>query len=212
MNVKFDKLSVVIIVSLFILPGAVSMVFTPGTRGYNQPMVAYAADGEDSSSTSKAVTPSTTKLSGWQSFRSDKYGFEFRYPPDGKVQTYSSKEQKIVKVDMPVPSDTLLQEKFLVVKVRKDFERCTSSFFKTESRKAVYINDQKFLKEKFKEGATGDIYSHTVYSTKRKKRCFNLDFVLHSTNPEVYESAPPDFDSKERIVFSKIASTFKLTD
>lgn len=66
--------------------------------------------------------------------------------------------------------------------------------------------------EKFKEGATGDIYAHTIYSTKWKQRCFILDFVLHSTNPEVYESPPPGFDRKERIVFSKIASTFKLTD
>ena len=210
MTIRLEKLSALIIVFFFVLSGVVSMVSTPVTRGYNQPIIAHAADGETSSSTAKAVTTSSTDLSEWQSFRSDKYGFEFRYPPDGKVQTYSSTEQKIVKVDMAVPSDTLLQEKFLVIKVRKDIERCTSSFSRAESRKTVYINDQKYFKEKFKEGATGDIYTHTIYSKKKKNRCFMLDFVLHSANPEVYKSPPPDFDQDEAAVFEKIVSTFKF--
>lgn len=210
MTTKLKKLSVLVMVFFFVLSGVVSMVSTPITREYHQPTVAHAADGENSSSTARAVTTSTTEISEWQNFRCDKYGFEFRYPPDEKVQTYSSTQQKIVKMDMTVPPDTLLQEKFLVVKIRKDFERCASSFSGAESRKVVYINDRKYFKEEFKEGATGDIYSHTVYSTKRKKSCFSLDFVLHSTNPEVYGSPPPDFGRSESEVFLKILSTFRF--
>ncbi|MFW6190792.1 MAG: hypothetical protein ACOC49_04005 [Candidatus Bipolaricaulota bacterium] len=208
---KLKKSSVFILAFLLYIAGAVPVVVhvSSGARNH-QPITAYAVDGDSRPSTPKAETSSSDKLSEWKTFRSEEEGFEFSYPPAGKVQTYSSKERKIVKVNLPVPSGSLLQEKLLLIKVKKDFERYVNGLSDPESHKTVYINGRKFVKEKFEEGATGDIYEHTVYSTKQGNRFFVLDFVLHSTNPEIYESPPPDFDRSEADVFRKILGTFRF--
>ncbi|MBS3792587.1 hypothetical protein KGY77_08100, partial [Candidatus Bipolaricaulota bacterium] len=67
----------------------------------------------------KKLSFPTKELSEWKTFRSEEHGFEFRYPPAGQVDTYSAKEGKKVRVDLLITGETLLQEKFFLVKVEK---------------------------------------------------------------------------------------------
>ena len=159
----------------------------------------------------KTIRFPTDELSGWKTFRSEEYGFEFMYPPDGQVQTYSDTKQKKVRVDLPVTGETLLRGKFFLVKVGKVSEGVPATPTGVESGKEVFIQNREFVKKEFEEGAAGHIYEHVIYSTIEGDRRYILDFVLHSVNPGVLDSPPPDFDWKETIVFTKIASTFKLT-
>ena len=159
----------------------------------------------------RKVSYPASELTDWKTFRSEEHGFEFMYPPNGGVQTYDNTENKKVRVDLPVAEETLLREKFLLVNVEKVSEKNTYAPPGEESGKLVFINGRKFSKKEFEEGAAGHLYEHTIYSTVAGDSRFVLDFVLHSVNPGVFESPPPGFDWRERIVFSKIASTFKLT-
>ncbi len=158
----------------------------------------------------KASYPASD-LTDWKTFRSEDRGFEFRYPPAGQVRTYSETLEKEVRVDLPVTGGTILQEKFFLVRVEKGAEAPTHAPSSKEPGKEVLINDREFTKKEFEEGAAGHLYEHTIYSTIEGGSRFVLDFVLHSVNPGVFESSPPSFDWRERIVFSKIASTFELT-
>jgi len=157
----------------------------------------------------RKVSYPASELTEWKTFRNEEHGFEFMYPPDGGVQTHYDKESKKVRVDLPVAEGTL-REKFLLVNVEKVSEENTHAHPGEESGKLVFINGRKFSKKEFEEGAVGHLYEHAIFSTVEGDTRFVLDFVLHSVNPGVFESPPPGFDWRERIVFSKIASTFKL--
>lgn len=67
----------------------------------------------------KTISFPSDELSGWKTFRSEEYGLEFMYPPDGQVQTYSAPKQNKVRVDLPVTGETLLRGKFFLIKVGK---------------------------------------------------------------------------------------------
>ncbi|MCF7890066.1 hypothetical protein K9M78_02495 [Candidatus Bipolaricaulota bacterium] len=159
----------------------------------------------------KASFPAA-ELSEWKTFRSEAHGFGFKYPPAGRVQTYSDTHQRKVRVDLPVTGETLLQEKFFLVKVEKVSERNPDTTPGEEPGKEVSINDRTFDKKEFEEGAAGHLYEHTIYSTVEGNSRFVLDFVLHSINPGVFDSPPPDFDRSQANVFSGIASTFRFLD
>jgi len=160
----------------------------------------------------RKVSYPASELTDWKTFRSEEHGFEFMYPPNGQVGTYDDTESKKVRVDLPVTGETLLQEKFLLVNVEKVSEENTHAPPGEESGKLVFINGRKYSKKEFDEGAAGHLYGHTIYSTVAGDSRFVLNFVLHSVNPGVFESPPPSFGWKERIIFSKIASTFRLLD
>ncbi|MBS3737332.1 hypothetical protein KGY72_09220 [Candidatus Bipolaricaulota bacterium] len=133
------------------------------------------------------------------------------YPPDGQVDIYSATKQKRVRVALPVTGETLLRDKFFLIKVGEVSEEPPGVPSEEESGKEVFINDREFVKEDFEEGAAGHFYEYVIYSTVEGDRRYTMDFVLHSVNPGVFDSPPPGFDWRETLVFSKIASTFKLT-
>ncbi len=115
-----------------------------------------------------------------------------------------------MKVDLPINRGTLLEEKFFLIKELKASEDRFSILAGKEPGETVFIDGHKFTKREVTEGAAGHIYEHTIYSTRRGDRWLVLDFVLHSVNPGVYESPPPDFDRSEANVFEKILSTFRF--
>lgn len=158
----------------------------------------------------KTISFPSDELSGWKTFRSEEYGFEFMYPPDGQVQTYSDPKPKKVRMNLPVTGETILQEKFFLIKVEKVSKAPPVAPLGEELGKEVFINDREFSKKEFEEGAAGHLYEHTIYSTVEGDHRYTLDFVLHSLNPGVFDSPPPGFDWRETIIFSKIASTFRF--
>ena len=169
-----------------------------------------AEDVQSPPSTPKAKKFPSADLSGWVIYRSEEDGFQFQYPPGGDLQTYSETADKQLRLDLPVTGETLLTEKFLLVKVRQASGQKPGSLSGKSTGEVVVINGRKFVKKHVSEGAAGHIYDHVIYSTREEDRRYILDFVPHSVNPGVFDNPPPDFDREESRVFIGIISTFRV--
>ncbi|MFW6111890.1 MAG: hypothetical protein ACOC7Z_02595 [Candidatus Bipolaricaulota bacterium] len=210
MRAKRSRFSIFIPVLVLVMVGINPIILT--INPISSPSVPLFAEKIKCPSCSlKTLSFPSTELSGWKTFRSEEYGFEFMYPPDGQVDTYSATKQKKVRIDLPVTRGTLLREKFFLIKVGKVSEEPPGVPSEEDPGEEVFINDREFVKKEFEEGAAGHLYEHVIYSTVEGDRRYTLDFVLHSVNPGVFNSPPPGFDWRETIVFTKIASTFRLT-
>ena len=212
MTVRVSGLCVLFLTALLIVGGGLFPHFgTPGKPLFGA-ITIVAEELRCPAYNLRKVSYPASELTDWKTFRSEEHGFEFMYPPNGQVDTYGDTVRKKVRVNLPVAEGTLLREKFLLVNVEKVSEENTHAPPGEDSGKLVFINGRKFSKKEFDEGAAGHLYGHTIYSTTAGDSRFVLNFVLHSVNPGVFESPPPGFGWRERIVFSKIASTFKLTE
>jgi len=160
--------------------------------------------------TAVQVTPTPTLVaSGWQLYQNTKYGFAFQIPP-GSVVT--SKFDNGGHVLLPFTSGTNLVEKYMDVTVAENASSCKSIYSNAMSQasaQTVTINGIQFLQETSTEGAAGNVYDWTGYSTFKGTTCISLSFVLHSNNPGVFPTPPPVYDkAAESAVFSTIMSTF----
>jgi hypothetical protein len=73
----------------------------------------------------------------------------------------------------------------------------------------VTINGIPFLKETASEAALSNIYDWVAYSTVKGNACISLTFILHSTNPQVWEVPPPQYDyAAESAIFPTIMATY----
>jgi heat shock protein HslJ len=150
--------------------------------------------------------------SDWQICHSQAYGFEVQYPPEGTLVDQAAQSARI---DLPFTSGTNLSEKYLEITVEETGETCTSPLAQgyepgTIPAEPVQLNDLEFVKETGHEGAAGSIYEWVAYSTGKDGLCISLGFILHSSNPDVFSTPPPLFDSEaESEVFEQIVSTFQ---
>lgn len=212
MTNRISGLFILFSITLLVLGGGPSTCFDISKKSTFRGISVDAKELKYPSCSLKKLSFPAEELSDWKTFRSEEYGFEFRYPPAGQVCTCSTTEGEKVRIDLPVTGGTLLQEKFFLVKAENASDGEPLSNSEEEANKEVFINGREFRKKEFEKGAAGHIYEHTQYTTLKGDRLFVLDFVLHSVNPGVFESPPPGFDCRERVVFRNIASTFRFLD
>ena len=151
---------------------------------------------------------------GWRTYRDLENGFELSYPPSSSIFRNPSPDYLVLRISLPIPGDTSLEEKFLRVSVKEGkFSRpCGLWLPEYDSLSKVTINGIEFTRLTVAEGATGDIYEHEAYCTVKDGRGFSLDFVLHSTAP--YSDNPPRNFNKNRQtrVFRKIMKSFRFLE
>jgi hypothetical protein len=156
------------------------------------------------------VTPTPTLVgSGWQLYQNTKYGFAFQIPP-GSVVT--SKFDNGGHVLLPFTPGTNLVEKYLDLTVAENASSCKSIYSNSMSQASaqnVTINGIQFLLESSSEGAAGNQYDWTGYSTFKGTTCISMSFVLHSINPGALPTPPPLYNKPaESAIFSTIMSSF----
>jgi hypothetical protein len=156
------------------------------------------------------LSPPATPPSDWLTFTNTKYGFEFKYPKEGQI--LDGRTDNYARINLPFMPGTNLSEKYLEVIVVENVNPCRSPLGTSsapQTSETVIINGISFLKETGEEGAAGNIFKWTAYSTLRDNACVSLDFVLHSINPDVFPTPPPLYDEgAESAAFGQIVSTY----
>ncbi len=154
-----------------------------------------------------APTATGTDTTGWNAYQDAKYGFQFKMPPGS---TIASQTDTSGRVFLPFTAGTNLVQKYIDVSVVEGAATCKSPNSTSNSTSEnVTINGIQFLKETGGEGAAGNVFEWTGYSTTKGTACISINFVLHSTNPDVYPTPPPLFDKNaESAVFPVIMSTY----
>ena len=159
--------------------------------------------------TNTPVTPTATTQPSASTYQNTKYAFKFTLPTGGTIATQTD---AYGKVNMTIASGTLLLEKYLEVTVKEGLTPCkVTNMESVASSENVTINGIDFLKETGVGAAAGNVYDWTGYSATKNNACVSMVFVLHSANPGVYTTPPPNFDkAAESAVFTTIMSSFNF--
>lgn len=180
------------------------------------PMIFNPANVQATSTATLGVTATPTASAtatpgGAQTYTNQKYAFKFNYPAQSLLTSQTESTAHIV---LPIVAGTNLKEKYLDVSVRENLATCTSPLTAgyapgSFTSEPVIINGIGFIKESGSEGALGQFYDWTAYSTTKGNACISLSFVLHSFNAGNLPTPPPLFDkTAESSVFGTILSTF----
>jgi hypothetical protein len=157
-------------------------------------------------------TPTPAVPAGWICYQNTLYGFEVCYPADA---TLSNESADHVRINLSIAPGTNLMEKWMDVNGRTTPPACGSpqasgydpSAVETEHRALAGLD---FLVQHAGEGAAGNIYEWTGYSTEREGVCASLTGILHSGQLGNYATPPAEFNhDAESAVFEQIVETFR---
>jgi hypothetical protein len=163
------------------------------------------------SSTTGSASSTPNPTSNWIKYYSEKYAFEFKYPPGSTITNQSDVHARI---NLQITPGTTLLEKFNDVSVIVNPSTCKSPDIGgvASNTQNVTINGIQFLKETGAGAAAGNVYDFVAYSSQSGTTCVSMTFVLHSANPGVYPTPPPAFDkAAESLVFDQMINTFDWT-
>jgi hypothetical protein len=152
---------------------------------------------------------------GWLCYTNTTYAFEVCYPADA---TLSGETPAHVRINLTFAAGTNLLEKWMDVDGSNVPPACQSPQAAGYDPSAITSSHQTiagldFLLQSAGEGAAGNIYHWTGYSTQRADVCASLTGVLHSAQPGNYSTPPPLYDeAAESAVFGQIAATFRWLD
>jgi hypothetical protein len=165
--------------------------------------------GTAATATNTPVTATATTQPSASTYQNTKYAFKFTLPTDA---TILSQSDAYGKVNLPIAKGTLLLEKYIEVTAKEGLATCkVTNMESVASSETVTINNVQYLKETGVGAAAGNVYDWTGYSTTKNNACISMVFVLHSANPGVYTTPPPDFDkAAESAVFTTVMSSFSL--
>jgi hypothetical protein len=149
---------------------------------------------------------------GWICYQNPTFGFEVCYPEGAFITTASDSHSRI---QLNFLSGTNLVDKWMDVDSREGLADCASPQAEgyaagslTEETRT--INGLEFFVQSGADAGAGNQYAWTGYSTERDGVCVSLTGVLHSTNPAMYPTPPPEYDpAGEAAVFDEIVATFR---
>ena len=149
---------------------------------------------------------------GWVCYQNAAFGFEVCYPAASVLTTASDAHSRI---DLAFLSGTNLVEKWMDVDSRAILSDCASPQAEgyapgSLDEETRTINGLEFFVQSGADAGAGNQYAWTGYSTERDGVCVSLTGVLHSTNPAMYPTPPPEYDpAGEVAVFDEIVATFR---
>jgi hypothetical protein len=148
---------------------------------------------------------------GWICYTDTTYGFEVCYPPDATIDTASPEHSRI---DLAVAPGTTLESKEMDVDAAEGLTVCESPQTAGYAPGSITgttqtIGTESFLVQTGEQGTAGHLHRWTGYSTQRGDVCVSLTGILHSANPMVFSTPPPEYDvAAEGAVFEQIVATF----
>lgn len=213
-NIFYRYRSLFIYLALALMIYAISACKSPTVQGTITPTNTEAIPTK----TAPHRTPSgeATATISWKTYQNAEYGFQLSFPDQGLVMEGAG--ERSARIDLPFTSGTNLQEKYVQVEVQENPVECSSPLAQgyapnTLQEGAVTINGIDFHTTSGEEGAAGNIYQWTAYSTSKDSTCVSVSFILHATNPDNYPTPPPEYDkASESAIFTEIISTFKWTN
>jgi hypothetical protein len=121
-----------------------------------------------------------------------------------------SQSDNVGQVSLPIVAGTNLRSKYIQIHVREGVNPCVSPAVQNPlTTENVSINSIPFVKQTGQEGAAGNRYDWTAYSTTYNNACISLAFVLHSDNPDNYATRPPEYNkTAESEVIDVTMSTY----
>lgn len=119
-----------------------------------------------------------------------------------------------LRVNLAKAENTLLSEKYMELTTQEIQGTCKNTLTMDATQvQDVTLNGITFLKKTGTGAAAGNIYDYTSYTVRKDNICIFVTFVLHSSNPGVYDNPPPAFDKEqESIIFDQIINTFRFTN
>jgi hypothetical protein len=115
-----------------------------------------------------------------------------------------------------VPPGTTLGEKMMWINVIKGMSECSNpnaggSEATSPPENVTAAGGIAFLKESGADAGAGQRYNSTSYSTLKGATCITITFILHSSNPQMYPTPPPDYDpAAESAIFDEMLGTFRF--
>jgi hypothetical protein len=162
------------------------------------------------------ATPAMTPIpDGWLCYQNGLYAFEVCYPPDA---TLADEDADHVRINLTIAPGTNLFEKWMDVDGRTIPPDCESPQAAGYDPSAIdshtrMIAGLDFLVQAASEGAAGNIYQWTGYSTERDAVCASLTGIMHSGQLDNFATPVAAFDkAAEFEVFEQIANTFRWLD
>jgi hypothetical protein len=153
------------------------------------------------------------EIAGWSSYHDDLGMFSLLYPSDW--MRWDSPGYPVI-FSVRVPPGTTLGEKQMRINVIQGASECSNAnaggpVDSGPPENVTTPDGLTFLRETGADAGAGNVYHLTSYSILHATTCVTITFVLHSTNPQMYDTPPPDYDAAaESEVFGKILNTFRF--
>ena len=160
-----------------------------------------------------APIPTLKTHADWVPYHDDVGGFTILVPPTWQ---HSDSGGYPATFSVRVQPGTTLGEKMMWINVIRGVADCTNpnAMGPNETAAPEHVTTaggSAFLKESWADAGAGNVYHLTGYTTLKGTTCVSITFILHSSNPQMYDTPPPDYDPvAESAIFQEMLDTLRF--
>jgi hypothetical protein len=136
-------------------------------------------------------------------YHSEDAGFSLQVPSDWRQQELGGPGATFYR---DVPPGTTLGEETMMITVAGE-ATCPDGDFGD----FITADGIPFRGEERADAGAGSVFEWLTYTTVHAGNCVRIEFFMRSSNPQMYDSPPVEFDREaERASFEAIISTFRF--